>query len=54
MDANQAGNAVAYLQQIIGQQVQTYATRAGIGNLPVNLVARVVFNPNLKSEWSPQ
>ena len=47
----QAGNGVAYLQQIIEQQVQTYATRAGTGNPPVNLVARVVFNPNLKSEW---
>ena len=54
MDANQAGNGVALLQQIIGEQVQTYATGAGIRNLPVNLVARVMFKPDLKSEWSPQ
>jgi ABC-2 type transport system permease protein len=48
----QAGNGSAYLQQIIGQQVQAYGTRAGgIANAPVNLAARVMFNPNLKSEW---
>jgi len=48
----QAGNGVAYLQQIIEQQVQGYATRAGgTANPPVNLAVRVSFNPNLKSEW---
>jgi ABC-2 type transport system permease protein len=48
----QAGNGAVYLQQIIGQQAQAYATRAGgIENPPVNLAARVIFNPNLKSEW---
>jgi ABC-2 type transport system permease protein len=48
----QAGNGAAYLQQIIGQQVQAYGTRAGgITNPPVNLAASVMFNPNLKSEW---
>ena len=48
----QAGNGAAYLQQIIGQLVQAYATRAGgTANPPVNLAARVSFNPNLKSEW---
>ena len=48
----QAGNGAAYLQQIIDQQVQTYATRAGgTANPPVNLAVRVMFNPNLKSEW---
>ena len=55
MDATavaQAGNGAAYLQQIINQQVQAYATRAGgTANPPVNLALRVVFNPNLKSEW---
>jgi ABC-2 type transport system permease protein len=48
----QAGNDAVYLQQIIGQQVQAYATRAGgTANPPVNLAVRVSFNPNLKSEW---
>jgi ABC-2 type transport system permease protein len=48
----QAGNGAAYLQQIIGQQVQAYATRAGgTANPPVNLAIRVSFNPNLNSEW---
>ena len=48
----QAGNGAAYLQQIISQQVQAYATRAGgTANPPVNLAVRVMFNPNLKSEW---
>jgi len=54
MDATavaQAGNGAAYLQQIINQEVQAYATRAGAVNPPVNLAVRVVFNPNLKSEW---
>ena len=55
MDATavaQAGNGAAYLQQIINQQVQAYATRAGgTANPPVNLALRVIFNPNLKSEW---
>ena len=62
MDATavaQAGNGGAYLQQIINQQVQTYATRAagtpttpsGTELQPVNLAVRVMFNPNLKSEW---
>jgi ABC-2 type transport system permease protein len=55
MDATavaQAGNGAAYLQQIINQQVQAYATRAGgFANPPVNLALRVIFNPNLKSEW---
>jgi ABC-2 type transport system permease protein len=62
MDATavaQAGNGGAYLQQIINQQVQAYATRAG-GTAttpsgteiqPVNFAVRVMFNPNLKSEW---
>ena len=62
MDATavaQAGNGGAYLQQIINQQVQAYATRAG-GTAttpsgteiqPVNFAVRVSFNPNLKSEW---
>jgi ABC-2 type transport system permease protein len=54
MDATavaQAGNGAAYLQQIINQQVQAYATRAGAANPPVNFALRVMFNPNLKSEW---
>jgi ABC-2 type transport system permease protein len=54
MDATavaQAGNGAAYLQQIINQQVQAYATRAGTANPPVNFALRVIFNPNLKSEW---
>ena len=62
MDATavaQAGNGGAYLQQIINQVVQTYATRAagtpttpsGTEIQPVNFAVRVMFNPNLKSEW---
>ena len=62
MDATavaQAGNGGAYLQQIINQQVQTYATRSegtattpgGTEVQPVNFAVRVMFNPNLKSEW---
>jgi len=62
MDATavaQAGIGGAYLQQIINQVVQTYYTRAqgtattpsGAELQPVNFAIRVMFNPNLKSEW---
>ncbi|RBP05794.1 ABC-2 type transport system permease protein [Roseiarcus fermentans] len=62
MDATavaQAGNGGAYLQMIVNQVVQTYATRAagnpttpsGAEIQPVNFAVRVMFNPNLKSEW---
>ncbi len=62
MDATavaQAGNGGAYLQQIVNQVVQTYATRAagtlttpgGTEIQPVSFAVRVMFNPNLKSEW---
>ena len=47
-----AGNGVGNLQQIIGQQVLSYVRNAGgAADLPVNFVVRVMFNPNLKSEW---
>jgi ABC-2 type transport system permease protein len=62
MDATavaQAGNGGAYMQQIINQTVQTYYTRArgtvttpsGAELQPINFAIRVMFNPNLKSEW---
>ena len=48
----QAGNGTGYLQQIIAQQVLSYVRHAGgAAELPVNFVVRVMFNPNLKSEW---
>ena len=48
----QAGNGTGYLQEIIAQQVMSYLGHAGgATELPVNFVARVSFNPNLKSEW---
>jgi ABC-2 type transport system permease protein len=47
-----AGNGVGTLQQIIGQQVLSYVRHAGsAADLPVNFVFRIMFNPNLKSEW---
>ena len=62
MDATavaQAGIGGAYLQQIINQVVLTHYTRAqgtattpsGAELQPVNFAIRVMFNPNLKSEW---
>ena len=48
----QAGNGTGYLQEIIAQQVLSYLSHAGgAAELPVNFVVRVMFNPNLKSEW---
>ena len=48
----QAGNGAVYLQEIIMEQAQAYASHAGAEvKPPVDLAARVSFNPNLKSEW---
>jgi hypothetical protein len=48
----QAGNGAVYLQNIVSQEVLTYAQRAeGISKLPINLVVRSKFNPNLASHW---
>ena len=48
----QAGNGVAYLQQIIAQQVLSFARHAGgTSSLPVNFMEHVLFNPNLRSDW---
>jgi ABC-2 type transport system permease protein len=49
---SQAGNGVAYIESIVSQEVQSYAARAGTASPPpVSVVARALFNPNLKSEW---
>ncbi|RTL87266.1 MAG: ABC transporter permease [Hyphomicrobiales bacterium] len=48
----QAGNGAIYLQNIISREALNFAQRAEGGNgLPINLVIRSRFNPNLKSEW---
>jgi ABC-2 type transport system permease protein len=48
----QAGNGATYLQNIVSREVSGYAQRAdGISRLPINLVVRSMFNPNMKSDW---
>jgi len=48
----QAGNGAVYLKNIISQEVLSFVQRTeGVNRLPVNLVVRAKFNPNLKSEW---
>ncbi|HMN38785.1 MAG TPA: ABC transporter permease [Hyphomicrobium sp.] len=48
----QAGNGAVYLQNIITQEVLSFAQRAeGTNKLPINLVVRSKFNPNLASQW---
>lgn len=48
----QAGNGAVYLQNIVSQEVLSYAQRAeGTSKLPINLVVRSKFNPNLASHW---
>jgi len=48
----QAGNGAVYLQNIIAQEVLSFAQRAeGTNKLPINLVVRSKFNPNLASQW---
>jgi ABC-2 type transport system permease protein len=48
----QAGNGAAYLQNIIAQEALSYVgRREGTIALPINLVVRARFNPNLHTEW---
>ena len=48
----QAGNGAAYLQNIVSREVLAFAQHSeGLSQLPINLVVRAKFNPNVKSEW---
>ncbi|CAM5323239.1 Inner membrane transport permease YhhJ OS=Afipia felis OX=1035 GN=yhhJ PE=3 SV=1 [Afipia felis] len=48
----QAGNGAVYIQQIIAQEIANrQAGRETTTPLPVNLVVRARFNPNLDSGW---
>jgi ABC-2 type transport system permease protein len=48
----QAGNGSVYLQNIVTQEAQRYAGRAGGATvLPLNLEYRSQYNPNLRTEW---
>lgn len=48
----QAGNGAAYLQNIVSREVLAFAQHSeGLSQLPINLVVRSKFNPNVKSEW---
>ena len=48
----QAGNGAVYIQQIIAQEIANrQAGRETKTSLPINLVLRARFNPNLDSGW---
>ena len=48
----QAGNGAVYIQQIIAQEIANrQAGRESTTTLPINLVVRARFNPNLDSGW---
>lgn len=48
----QAGNGTIYVQSIIANAVAAFkAGREGASEIPVNVVVRAKFNPNLKSSW---
>jgi ABC-2 type transport system permease protein len=48
----QAGNGAVYIQQIIAQEIANrQAGRETATTLPINLVVRARFNPNLDSGW---
>lgn len=48
----QAGNGAVYLQNIVSQEVVNFAQRREDGSsLPINLLVRAKFNPNLESTW---
>ncbi|HTP85030.1 MAG TPA: ABC transporter permease [Alphaproteobacteria bacterium] len=49
---SQAGNGAVYIQNIVTQEALSVLGRnEGVSAAPINLVPRVMFNPNLKSEW---
>lgn len=49
----QAGNGAIYLQQMIAQETQGFATRREVAaaTSPLDLVVRAKYNPNLSSQW---
>lgn len=48
----QAGNGSVYIQSIIAQEVTNFlAGRESVTSVPVNVVIRAKFNPNLDSTW---
>jgi ABC-2 type transport system permease protein len=48
----QAGNGASYLRTSISNEVQSFiAGREGLKSVPINLVVRAKFNPNLKTAW---
>lgn len=47
-----AGNGASYISSIITDEVRRFLNQADLGSeLPVNLVVRAKFNPNLNSSW---
>ncbi|HTQ32919.1 MAG TPA: ABC transporter permease, partial [Stellaceae bacterium] len=48
----QAGLGAGYAQQIITTEIANFLSRAeGTPPAPVNLVARIAFNPNVETSW---
>ncbi len=48
----QAGNGASYLQNIVAREILAFAQHSeAVSKLPINLVVRSKFNPNVKSEW---
>ena len=48
----QAGNGASYLKTSISNEVQNFiAGREGSKGVPINLIVRARFNPNLKTAW---
>jgi len=48
----QAGLGADYAQQIITTEIENFLSRAeGAPATPVNLVARIAFNPNVETSW---
>lgn len=47
-----AGNGASYVQSIITREVKRFLSRSGSeSELPVNVVIRAKYNPNLSSSW---
>jgi ABC-2 type transport system permease protein len=49
---SQAGNGSSYLRTAIGNEIQRFiAGKEGLTGVPVNVVTRAAFNPNLNASW---
>lgn len=48
---SQAGNGARYVSSILAQEIETFMAGSTASRAPIETVVRVLFNPNLQSQW---